>query len=210
MDFDELFKKASPANRKLLEQLLDTFISAEFHDGERQQHLRGSLLQRFVATLMTDDERARYLGLPVGCRIRENAKIISPENLTCGEYVWIGEGAVLDASGGLEVGSHTSIGLSTYIWSHSSYLTNLTMSNVTGSPLIERKKTTIGSGCFIAGPTTILHGVTVGDKCVILPMSVVNKDIPSYSMVAGNPARVIKTIDEDYIEMKVKAQFDRL
>lgn len=177
--------------------------SVNFFNGERQKTLRKSILERFVGLTMTDDERAALMGLPTGCRIRENAKIISPENLICGENVWIGEGAILDASGGLEIGSHTSIGLSVFVWTHSSYLTNLTMQNFSGSPLIERKSTKIGSGCFLAGPTTILHGVTIGDKCIILPMSVVNKDIPSYSMVAGNPARVIKKISEEYIQEKV-------
>lgn len=203
MDIKSFLEGLSSSNLKVLDELVKAFSSAEFLDGDRQRVLRDSILQRFVGQLMTDDERATLLGLPPGCRIRENAKIISPENLVCGESVWIGEGAVLDASGGLEIGSHTSIGLSVFLWSHSSYLTNLAMANHSGSSLIERKKTKIGSGCFIAGPSTVLHGVTIGDKCVVLPMSVVNKDIPSYSMVAGNPARIIKTISEEYIQEKI-------
>ena len=47
---------------------------------------------------MLDSERAQHLGLPEGCRIRENAKILSQEKLTIGESCWIGEGAILDAS----------------------------------------------------------------------------------------------------------------
>ncbi|HPX12433.1 MAG TPA: CocE/NonD family hydrolase, partial [Syntrophales bacterium] len=70
-----------------------------FNDDERNRNLRGQILQYFISSVMTDDERARLLGLPEGCRMRENAKIISPENFRCGKYVWIGEGAVLDASG---------------------------------------------------------------------------------------------------------------
>ena len=202
MNLEERIERISPSGLKVLQELFDIFLSLEYKDEDRQKKLRGEILRRFISQTMTDDERAAFLGLPSGCRIRENAKIIAPENFKCGEHVWIGEGAVLDASGGLEIGSHTSIGLSVYVWSHSSYLTNLTMSNFSGSPLIERKSTKIGSGCFVAGPATILHGVTIGDKCVILPMSVVNKDIPSYSMVAGNPARIIKKIDEEYIDKK--------
>ncbi|NKE68715.1 acyltransferase [Ramlibacter sp. RBP-2] len=148
---------------------------------------------------MTDDERAASHGLDETCRMREGAKIISPEKLECGEYVWVGENAVLDASGGLSIGSHTSIGLGVYIWSHTSQLTNLTLQNFSGSELIERRPTKIGSGVFIAGPSVILAGVTIGDKCVIAPLTVVNKDIPPYSVVSGNPSRVVKTINEDYI-----------
>lgn len=38
-----------------------------------------------------------------------------------------------------------------------------------------------------------MPGVTIGDSCVIAAYSVVTKDVPSNSIVAGNPARVIKT-----------------
>ncbi|HPX12104.1 MAG TPA: hypothetical protein PKW20_07445, partial [Syntrophales bacterium] len=77
------------------------------------------------------------------------------------------------------------------------------MSNTTGSPLIERVPTKIGKGCFIAGPTVVYHGVTIGDKVVVLPMSVVTKDIPSYSLVAGSPAKVLKRLTEEFIREEV-------
>jgi len=51
----------------------------------------------------------------------------------------------------------------------------------------------IGEGCWIGQNVTILPGVTIGDKCIIGSNSVVTKDIPSFSIAAGMPARVIKT-----------------
>lgn len=191
-----------PVKEELLQLLRVIWESDDFKlsDTERTRGLRLELLTRALSVVMTDDERARLNGLPVGCRMREGAKILSKENLVCGEYVWIGENAILDASGGLEIGSHTSIGLSVYLWSHTSPLTNLTMQNHSGSPLIERKRTKIGSGVFIGGPSVIFPGVSIGNKVIISPLSVVNKDIPDYSVVAGNPARIIKTISEEYIE----------
>jgi acetyltransferase-like isoleucine patch superfamily enzyme len=173
-----------------------------FLDDDRNKNLRSYVLKQFVSGVMTDEERAKLWDLPEGCRMRENSKIISPENLKCGNFVWIGEGAMLDASGGLEIGDHTSIGLNVMIWSHTSFLANLKMDNNKGSPYIARAKTTIGSGCFIAGPSVIYHGVSIGDKSVIMPMSVVNKDIPSNSLVGGNPARVIKTVDDEFIKQE--------
>ena len=106
-----------------------------FSDSERNKNLRKYILKQFISNVMTDEERAELWNLPAGCRMRENSKIISPENFKCGENVWIGEGAVLDASGGLEVGSHTSIGLNVMIWTHTSFLTNITMSNEKGKQL---------------------------------------------------------------------------
>lgn len=186
---------------QLLQYISSIWKSDEFFlkDDVRQKQLRPEIIRRLLAEIMTDDERAAYYGLPNGCRIREGSKIIGKENFKCGEYVWIGEDAILDASGGLEIGSHTSIGLSTYIWSHTSPMTNLTLSNFSGSPLIERLPTKIGSGVFIGGPSVIFPGVTIGDKVIVTPLSVINRDVPSYSIVAGNPARVIKSISEEYI-----------
>jgi maltose O-acetyltransferase len=40
----------------------------------------------------------------------------------------------------------------------------------------------------------ILKGVTLGDRAVIGAGAVVTKDVPAYSMAAGNPARIVRTI----------------
>lgn len=174
-----------------------------FRNNERNNKLRGSILKQFFSKVMTDDETAAFWGLPEGCRMRENAKIISPELLVCGEHVWIGEGAMLDASGGLEIGAHTSIGLNVMVWSHSSFLTNLTFNNQPGSDLIMRKKTSIGKGCFIAGPCVIYPGVTIGDQCMILPMSVVTKDVAARSIVSGSPGVVTGEVTDEFIQRKM-------
>ena len=175
-----------------------------FNNHERNKNLRNFVLKQFVSKVMTDDETAELWGLPEGCRMRENAKIISPENLVCGKYVWIGEGAVLDASGGLEIGEHTSIGLNVMIWSHTSFLANLTMNNINGNPLIARKKTKIGKGCFIGGPSVIYHGVELGDKTIVLPMSVVTKSFSGNCIIGGSPAKIIKIIDEKFIDEQIE------
>lgn len=180
-----------------------------FNNNERNNLLREQILQYFISSVMTDDERAKLFGLPKGCRMRENAKILSPEKFKCGEYIWIGEGAILDASGGLEIGEHTSIGLNVMIWSHTSYLVNLNLENKIASPLIERLPTKIGKGCFISGPSVVYPGVSIGDKVVVLPMSVVTKDIPSYSLVAGSPAKVMRQLSEAFIQQEVKKALEK-
>ena len=53
--------------------------------------------------------------------------------------------------------------------------------------------TRIGQNCFIGGESIILPGITVGDNCVIGAGSVVTKDVPPRSIVAGNPAKVIRS-----------------
>lgn len=141
--------------------------------------IREQILKYQATFCMSDVERARFLGLPEGCRIRENAKIISQTNLKIGTHCWIGEGAVLDASGGLTIGSHTSIGLGVYVWTHDSHKLNVGSTNTAAAKhLIKRKPTVIGSNCFVAGPSVVMPGVKVGDGCVIGPMSVVFNDLP--------------------------------
>jgi acetyltransferase-like isoleucine patch superfamily enzyme len=53
--------------------------------------------------------------------------------------------------------------------------------------------TYIGKRCFIGANVIILPGIKIGDEVVVGAGSVVTKDVESNSIVAGNPARVLKT-----------------
>jgi acetyltransferase-like isoleucine patch superfamily enzyme len=53
--------------------------------------------------------------------------------------------------------------------------------------------TRIGKNCFIGGESIILPGVTIGDNCVVGAGSVVTRDVPARSVVAGNPAKIIRS-----------------
>ena len=55
---------------------------------------------------------------------------------------------------------------------------------------------TIGENVGIGGNACILPGVTIGDNVVIGAGSVVTKDIPANCVAAGNPARIIKKVEE--------------
>lgn len=60
----------------------------------------------------------------------------------------------------------------------------------------------IGKDCWIGARAVILPGVTIGDCSVVAAGSVVTKDVPSYTMVAGSPAIVKKDLrpllEKDY------------
>ncbi len=66
-------------------------------------------------------------------------------------------------------------------------------------------KITIGNNVFIGMHTTILKGVTVGNNVIIGANSLVNHDIPDNVVVAGNPARVIISLEE-YHKKRLAAQ----
>lgn len=55
---------------------------------------------------------------------------------------------------------------------------------------------TVGNKVWIGGSTSILPGVTIGEGAIIASGAVVTKDVPPYTIVGGNPARVIREITE--------------
>lgn len=61
----------------------------------------------------------------------------------------------------------------------------------------------IGNNVFIGADAKILYDVKIGDNVIVAAGALVNKDVPSNSVVAGVPARVITTFD-DYIAKRRK------
>lgn len=59
---------------------------------------------------------------------------------------------------------------------------------------------TIGHDTWIGARTTILPGVTIGNYCVVAAGSVVIKDVPDYTVVAGVPAKKIKNLDPELLK----------
>ena len=54
------------------------------------------------------------------------------------------------------------------------------------------KPINIGNDVWIGGNVTILPGGTIGNNVVVAAGAVVTKDVPAYSVVGGNPARILK------------------
>lgn len=65
---------------------------------------------------------------------------------------------------------------------------------VSKRPIFSKGPVVIGRNVWVGDKATILPGVTIGDGVVIGANAVVTKDVPSMSVVGGNPARVIKTL----------------
>lgn len=167
-------------------------------DENTPRSLREQILLQHMSDVLSDTERARLMGLPEGCRIRERAKILCPEKLQLGKNVWIGEGAMLDAQGGLSIGDNTQIGLNAMIWSHTSHLQAI--SGKTSSPSkegISYLPTRIGRNCFIGGPSVIAPGVTIGDEVIISPLTFVDHDVADGEVVSQH-------LDMKQLTQKVK------
>lgn len=68
------------------------------------------------------------------------------------------------------------------------------------------KPVTVGNNCFIGTKTILCPGTTIGDNVIIGAASVVTGAIPSNSVAAGNPAKVIASIEEHYQKRMEKDQ----
>lgn len=58
-------------------------------------------------------------------------------------------------------------------------------------PIVSKGSVVIGNNVWIGDKATILPGVIIGDNSVVAANAVVTKNVPSYSVVGGNPARIL-------------------
>lgn len=113
------------------------------------------------------------------------------EGLLVGDNSNIGPGAYIGCSGLVTIGKNVmmSPGVSIYAENHNFSDTHIPMKDqgVTVSFV------TIEDDCWIASNSIILAGVTIGKGSVVAAGSVVTKNVPPYSVVAGAPATIIKS-----------------
>lgn len=76
--------------------------------------------------------------------------------------------------------------------------------NLYGDFLPSSGKVKIGNNVAFGINCTVLKGVTIGDNCFIAAGSIVTKDIPSGSIAAGIPAKVICSLEEYYQRRKTE------
>lgn len=134
-------------------------------------------------------ERAKRLGFGEGASIYASAYVYGA--VTVGARTWIGPFALLDGSGGLEIGESCSISAGVQIYSHDTVRWALTG----GAHEPERSPVRIGDRCFIGSQSVIARGVTIGDQCVVGAHSFVDRDLPPRSIAVGAPARVVGRVD---------------
>ncbi len=95
----------------------------------------------------------------------------------------------------IRIGKYTTVAERCYITDHmhgESILEHVQM-HTYARPLYSKGKVCIGDCVQIGEGCVIMPGVTIGEHSIIGSNSVVTKDVPPYSIVAGNPAKVLKT-----------------
>jgi len=116
------------------------------------------------------------------------------EGLTVGDNSNIGPYSYIGCSGHIEIGNNVMISprVSIYSENHNFYRNDIPMKDQG----VTRSFVKIEDDCWIASNSIILAGVTIGRGSVVAAGSVVSKDVPSYSVVAGVPAKVIRKRNE--------------
>ncbi|MFE8117183.1 acyltransferase [Brenneria goodwinii] len=111
------------------------------------------------------------------------------EGIKIGKDTYIGPRCNLGAAAFLEIGERCQIGAGVSFIAENHQFSSDSAIFEQG---VSRVGITIENDCWIGNSVIILDGVSVGEGAVIGAGSVVTKDIPSFSVVVGNPARIIK------------------
>ncbi|MDP9203655.1 MAG: acyltransferase [Gemmatimonadota bacterium] len=154
---------------------------------ERQRELREKWARSlpFGDSIVDRWQRAKFLGFGDGTSIYDSAVVFG--DVKVGEKTWIGPSTLLDGSGGLTIGSYCSISAGVQIYTHDSAKWALSG----GAAEYERAPVSIGSNTYIGPMTIVGKGVRIGEHCLVGANSVVNKDLPDFSIAYGSTCRVV-------------------
>lgn len=119
-----------------------------------------------------------------GVRIQGSAKIWQPLRFAIGNNSWIGGDVNLYAVDDIKIGSNAVISEGAFICTASHDITSDTFNLIT-------KPVAIGDNVWICARAAILPGVTVGEGAVVGAGAVVTKDVEPWTIVGGNPAKII-------------------
>lgn len=104
-------------------------------------------------------------------------------------------GATIYARNSIYIGDNTLIGGNAKILDNDFHPLNIEDRNKDIKEKISSKPIHIGKNCFIGCNTIILKGTTLGDGCVVGAGSIVSGTFDDNSVIAGNPAKVIKVLN---------------
>ena len=138
-----------------------------------------------------------YHQIGEGSTVSTQLTVVAPQNVRIGKSVYVMNGVLLMASGGIIIEDYALVAAHAKIISndHDPYY----------RPALTCKPVIIKEGAWIGAGAAIMKGVTVGKYAIIGSNSVVTKDIPDYAVAVGVPAKVIKYLDPNKFSNKEKS-----
>jgi acetyltransferase-like isoleucine patch superfamily enzyme len=114
------------------------------------------------------------------------------DEIRVGRNVFINQNCTFYDLGGLDIGDDVMIGPNVSLITASHPLEPSRRRTATiGKPIV------IGRNVWIAAGATVIGGVTIGDNAVVAAGAVVTRDVPTDTIVGGNPARIIRSLGDD-------------
>jgi lipopolysaccharide O-acetyltransferase len=113
-----------------------------------------------------------------------------------GDDVYIGRHVYLTACNRIDISDGCVLSEHVYISDNSHGFDPLN-GLIMKQPLEAKGGVHIGPNCFLGYRVTVMPGVNLGQWCVVGANSVVTRSFPAYSMIAGTPARLLKTYSHD-------------
>jgi len=159
-----------------------------------------ALCAEYNATKGHEEERRKELLTKMFKNIDpDNPPIIEPPftcdygyNIIMGSGAYMNFGCLLLDGNTIDIGANALIGPNVHFYPPGHPIDANVRDGVRGPEFAHPIK--IGKNCWIGGGAIILGGVTVGDCSIIGAGAVVTKDVPDWTVVGGNPARIIKSI----------------
>lgn len=119
--------------------------------------------------------------------VHQRARIQIPWHLTLRNRSCLGDRANLYTLGEIEIGERAIIAQEAYLCTGTH---DLTQAHV---PLLVAK-ITVGDDVFVGARAFVMPGIIIGESAIVGACSVVTKDVPARTLVAGNPARTIRQV----------------
>ena len=136
---------------------------------------------------------ARLFGKPVDPSIRVFPPFYTDfgKNITVGKNVFINACCHFQDQGGITLGDNCLVGHNVVFATLNHGFAPEERQSMLPAPIV------VGRNVWIGSNSTILQGVTIGDNSIIAAGSVVTKDVPANAIVAGVPARFIRSISPE-------------
>jgi Acetyltransferase (isoleucine patch superfamily) len=148
-------------------------------------------------TLPSDMEKKKILIEQLLGYLPKNLEIVTPFICDYGKNIHLGNNIFINCQCYFMDGADITVGDNVFIGPYCGFYTatHPLDYNNRNKGLEKALPIVIGDNCWFGANVSVLPGVTIGSGCVIAAGSVVTKDVPCHSMVAGVPAKVIKEID---------------